>query len=360
MSKYFETKNELESLIERLEESNTKLEKKISNLKRQKRDLDQLAKERKIGFPLLAEAYDEYWKLQDKQVIDFLLFKNRPAPQSSKIVSEFSKLRREYAKENKILHYINSYYEQICPFLIDLKEELPGLTDEDREFVKDYTEEEKSDEVTNYISKEEYRKLSTMERNQLALDRYWKRPKSKWYIGKVYERYVGYIYEEKGYDVEYVGILKGLEDLGRDLIAVRDDEVVVIQCKYWSRFKSIYENVIFQFFGTVFKYRDDNPDKKVQALFYTSTKLSDLARRFATELNIDLVESHKLPKIYPCIKCNISRINNEKIYHLPFDQQYDNVKIEKERKEFYCTTVMEAEEKGFRRALRYKGYQKTE
>lgn len=44
-----------------------------------------------------------------------------------------------------------------------------------------------------------------------------------------------------------------------------------------------------------------------------------------------------------------------KIYHLPFDQQYDKVKIEKNKGEFYCSTVQEAEKAGFRRAYRWKG-----
>jgi hypothetical protein len=134
---------------------------------------------------------------------------------------------------------------------------------------------------------------------------------------------------------------------------------VVIQCKNWSKFKTIYEKHIFQFFGTVFKYRDDNPKKKVRAIFYTSTKLSKLARRFAEELNIELKENFKFDRDYPCIKCNISRVNKEKIYHLPFDQQYDTTKIEKDRGEFYCKTVKEAEDKGFRRAFRWKGDQKA-
>ena len=53
------------------------------------------------------------------------------------------------------------------------------------------------------------------------------------------------------------------------------------------------------------------------------------------------------------IKCNINEKNNGKIYHLPFDQQYDNVKIDKEG-EFFAMTVQEAEEAGFRRAKRWR------
>ena len=46
--------------------------------------------------------------------------------------------------------------------------------------------------------------------------------------------------------------------------------------------------------------------------------------------------------------------NGEKIYHLPFDQQYDKTKLEKKYGEFYCKTVKEAEDSGFRRAFRHQ------
>ena len=43
------------------------------------------------------------------------------------------------------------------------------------------------------------------------------------------------------------------------------------------------------------------------------------------------------------------------IFHLPFDQQYDKTKINKED-EFYAFTVKEAVESGFRRAYKHYGY----
>lgn len=171
----------------------------------------------------------------------------------------------------------------------------------------------------------------------------------------MYERYVGYLYEMRGYQVSYHGIEMGKADLGRDVIAQKGKELIIIQCKYWSQFKTIYEKHIFQFFGTVFQYKDANKDKRVKGIFYSTTKLSDFARRFAKELNIELKENFKMDKNYPCIKCNISRVDGTKIYHLPFDQQYDNVKVEREKGEFYATTVLEAEKKGFRRAWKWKG-----
>jgi len=362
MSYYDSIKKELEDLLRGFVESAESFNKQMALLGEEKEKIEkmrtgvqQMAKERQVGFPWLAKAYEEYFMLQDKSLIDFLRYKKTPALQASEVVKEYGKIRRETIKDKKIAEYLVEYYENIAPFLLDLKEEVTDIKEEERGFIRDFTEEEQQDEATKFLTKEEYRKLSTIKRNELALERFWRRPKSKWLIGRLYERYVGYLYEEQGYDVEYVGVFKGFEDLGRDLICKNDKEIIVIQCKNWSKFRTIYEKHIFQFFGTVFQYRDENPKKKVRAIFYTSTGLSDLARRFATELNIGLKENFKFNEKYPCIKCNVSRVDGAKIYHLPFDQQYDTTKIEQKRGEFYSASVKEVESAGFRRAFRWQG-----
>lgn len=322
---------------------------------KQKKDINQLVKERQIGFPTLAKAFEEYLELQDQNIVDFLKYKKNPAIQASELVKELNKKRRESLADKKVLEYLVQYYENVAPFLLDLKEEVSDITEEDRLILAEYTPEEREDETTSFLTKEEYRKLGAEQKNQLALERYWKRPKSKWHVGKIYERYVGYLYEKEGYNVEYVGIFKGLEDLGRDIIAQKGNEIVVVQCKNWSKFRTIYEKHIFQFFGTVFQFKDSNPGKNVKAVFATTTELSELARRFAKELNIDLKENFKMDKGYPSIKCNVSKVDGTKIYHLPFDQQYDKVKIEPKKGEFYCLTTAEAAKHGFRRAFKYRG-----
>ena len=74
----------------------------------------------------------------------------------------------------------------------------------------------------------------------------------------------------------------------------------------------------------------------------------------ATYLNIRFVEDFEIGE-FPRIKCNIGHDENgmkTKIYHLPFDQQYDNTKINNEG-EFFAMTVEEAESAGFRRAFKW-------
>jgi len=101
-------------------------------------------------------------------------------------------------------------------------------------------------------------------------------------------------------------------------------------------------------------FKIDNPAKDVLGHFVTSTSLSTRARQFDDYFGIKITESLTLER-YPCIKCNISRHNGERIYHLPFDQQYDTTMVEITRVECYVMTVAEAESKEYRRAFRYRG-----
>jgi len=351
---YTLVKNGKSELIEISKNESENIKKSIEYWEKLKIGVLEMAKERQKGFPWLAKAYEELFLMQDKALEIFLANKKNPAVSTSDKFKEQSKLRRQAEKEKKIAQSLVEYYEYICPFLVELKEEevLEFSQVEIANYEK-YSDEEKADETSKYLSIEEFRKLPSYKRNQIALDRYNKRPKPKWLIGKNYERYIGYLYEEEGYEVEYHGIIKGFEDLGRDLICKKGNQIIIIQCKNWSQFKTIYEKHIFQFFGTFFQFRDENKGSKVEAIFYTSTKLSDFARKFAKELKIDLKENFKYTDDYPCIKCNISKATREKIYHLPFDQQYDTVKIERKKGEFYCKTVKEAEDAGFRRAFKF-------
>jgi hypothetical protein len=339
--------------IEKYREENNKERKRRMDAQKETSLWKKSLIEKSAGYPTLLQEIDHYEKIKDEKLEEFLEYKSHPARKSAEIVKEQSRRRRQAEYENKKTQAIIEYYESIAPFLVDLKNDIVEAENEEK--YRDYNEKEKLDPTINYLTKEEFRNLSTAKKNQMALDRFWKRPKSKWLIGRLYERFVGYLYEKQDYDVEYVGIFKGFEDLGRDLICQKNNEFVVIQCKNWAKFRTIYEKHIFQFFGTVFQYKDENPNKKVKAIFYTSTELSDLARRFSKELGIELKENFKFDKDYPSIKCNISRVDGTKIYHLPFDQQYDNTKVEKKRGEFYCKSVKEAEDAGFRRAFRYKG-----
>lgn len=347
-------KKEREFLDECAYEIAREIQSKKAKLEFIDRGLSEIARQRQIGFPWLAEAHEKLFSVADSLVVQHLLEKKNPALKAAEEVKKQSHLRREYQKKLMIAEGIIAYYENIAPFLLDTREELDIQFDQDSfPSVCAYSEEEKSDSVTHYLTIDEYRKLDETQRNQLALERYWKRKRTKWMIGRDYERYVGYLYESQGYDVEYKGILEGLSDLGRDLICRKNKEIIVIQCKNWSHFKTIHEKHIFQLFGTVYTFRDENPEMEIKSILFTTTQVSGIAKRFAGDLGIDIRENEKFERDYPSIKCNVSKGTGEKIYHLPMDQQYDKIKIELDKGEFYCSTVSEAELKGFRRAKRY-------
>jgi hypothetical protein len=326
----------------------------LSNLKDYNDALVALAQEKTKGFPWLANAFAEYIALKVYGVSSELSKKKHPAYRAAEIVRQEALKRRVAVKKQKILEYILEYYESLFPFLVEFRED-----EIDDESIRVYTgeaseTEERTDPVKKWVTGAEYKRLTTAEKNQLALDRYRSSRKTKWQIGRDYEMYVGYLYERQEYSVYYQGIVEGLADLGRDLIVEKGNDLIVIQCKCWRKEKVIHEKHICQFKGTALKCEIENPGKKVTAIFYTSASLSPVAAEFASKLGIEVRQNVPLED-YPCIKCNVSKRNNEKIYHLPFDQQYDKTIIESERNERFVSTVAEAEKLGFRRAFRWAG-----
>lgn len=269
---------------------------------------------------------------------------------------------RELRSQTKIQLEEANYARYQLDYLLELYPQLQDALDvehKDLDVAKgELPKEEDHDATRDYLSREEYDKLSVTERNQLALDRYIaSRKKSKWQIGRDYELYIGYRCKKENCHVEYTGSTMKLEDLGRDLIATLGGTVYIIQCKYWSKDKLIREKHIMQLYGTVMEYKiANNGASNVHGVFVTSTALSDMAKRFAKELNIKVYENIPLGD-FPRIKCNINHtaeLGTTYIYHLPMDLSYDVTKIENPG-EFMAFTVKEAEQAGFRRSYRWHG-----
>lgn len=325
--------------------------------------------EKSLAFPWLAEAISEFYKYQDFEIANYLKNKKHPAYKKSDHLREISLENKLLRKQFKIAQNFVQYYETLFPWITEyvgesLDELLEGIVQTENQ-----DSEDEFDPVLKFMPKAEYDKLSSLERNQKALDRYLSSRKRPHEIGRDYERYIGYLYESKGFKVEYIGIEKGLEDLGRDLICRKGSMVEIVQCKCWASHKTIHEKHINQLYGTTVKYFIENRNfvniqnelslfpelihsGQIKATFVTTTKLSETATMFASALGIKILEEEPLKK-YPMIKCNVG-INGEKIYHLPFDQQYDKTLI-KNSGEYYALTVKEAEDKGFRRAFRWRG-----
>jgi len=357
-SYYSSLQNKEIDLKKKWEYYSRKLSNEESQLKKKQALFRRLFQERTRNYPVVGQIWSDLVNIAELERSRALRYKKRPALRAAEEIKSIKQEKRALIKELTLWKYKAQNYEAVYPWLSEeLESDIEDAVEAEIYYTV-YTEDEREDPVTQFVSPEDYRKLSISGRNQLALDRYWQRGKrTKWMIGKMYERYVGYLYESQGWDVTYFGIQKRFEDLGRDLIARKGNEVHVVQCKHWSKFKTIYENHIFQLFGTAYSLQKENKSKTIIPVFYCSTSLSDTAKEFAKRLGIVVNANHSL-KLHSVIKCNISP-NGEKIYHLPFDQQYDNTKIEINRGEFYAQTVKEAEEAGYRRAFRWTGNRTT-
>lgn len=254
-------------------------------------------------------------------------------------------------------------YQYKFEYLLSIYPELRVYRDDDA-YIQYMQEEEQRCNIKNWISDKEYKELSEVEREQLAVDRYIANYGSKWTsweMGRNYEIYVAYrLYNDKtlcddGYDIIQEGLNRRLEDKGRDIIAThrKTGQVLIVQCKNWNEHSIIRENVIFQLYGSYMQWLVDNnksiTDDVVPCLYYTC-QLSPVAIECAKMLNVRCVQ---LPMgKFPAIKCNVNKNTKELIYHLPFDRHYDLVKINAKGKG--CKfEVAEAIAEGFRRAYNH-------
>jgi len=341
----------------------------------EKKTIIQLSEEKSQGFPWLAKAYDDYFRLQDLKIEDYLANKPHPVLKDSKaneVRRQFAKERREAEKAARIADYLLEYCRELAPWLDEyIGLEAAELDQIIKEIHSSWEKKEREfdEEVKRHFGPKIYEGLTPTEKLQKKLDWYWEKPnKSNWQIGRDYERYIGYLYETKGWNVYYHG-KKGFEDLGRDLICKKDNAVDIVQCKYWAREKIIHEKHIYYLFGTTVEYFLENfgdeeelqlalfPDlvhgRNVTPKLIITIEVSPKAEQVAKVLGVAI---EKIPfEYYPSVKCNVSRRTGEKIFHLPFDQQYDTTLIEEEKLECYVETVAEAEALGFRHAYRWMG-----
>lgn len=361
-NKYYKTNsllNDCNKVLDNLKLKNKELELELNKYLVFYENVIEKMYEDSLLFPNLINVITQSEKIKDDFISDYYRYKKNPAIKASEEITKLRKDLREKNKEFLLTYNRVTLYESLAPWLVEFTDlslnELLNSLKEERELKNTYAEE--IDPVSLFVNKTEWSKLNIDDRNQLALDRYLnpKRKKSLWQVGIDYERYVGYYYEQQGFSVKYHGALKVKEDLGIDLVCTKENMTFVIQCKRLSHIKEIpvRENVIAQIFGASKYYGLVNNIQNIQPIIITTYKLSDEAKEFAKYLNVGILEDFKI-KQYPMIKCNISNKTGEKIYHLPFDQQYDSIIIEKEKGECYVFTVKEAVNKGFRRAYKWK------
>lgn len=338
--------------------NNSKLEKELVHFQECVAEKDGLYESLKLEdketFVKISSLYSDFLLTQYDISSKYLRTKSHPAYKEAARIKELKLEAKAYIEQYRQMVYKYEYLLELFPELSEFVDDfstikqLDNLTD-----LKSL--EEDFDRTQFYLSKQEFKSLTVNQRNQLALDRYIKGQKSKWQIGRDYELFCGLSYEKQGWEVQYFGMERKLEDLGRDLIAKKKNEHLVIQCKYWSKDKTIHEKHIAQLFGTSIMYGLETSEFiQVTPVFITNTIISEQAKKFAKKLGVQIIENHALEE-FPRIKCNVNRDEygyESRIYHLPFDQQYDRTKINK-KTEFYAFTVDEAVNAGFRRAFKY-------
>lgn len=338
----------LHKILQNFESRENNISKKEKELEEKVLLQQKLFEEKTKGFPWVAEAYSRSQVQKIDLLVSYLLNKKNPSIKGSDVVKELKYKIKDLEKELFIHKGIIEYYTSLFPWLTEFLE----APDDAIRMVQQPITEKEEDAAKEYLTGAEWESLSRSEKFQLALDRYWQRHKSNWEIGRAFERYIGYCYEMDGWDVEFVGAIKGLEDMGRDLICKKEGTLQIVQCKYWASEKIIHEKHIFQLFGSCVQYHLENNIQPL-GVFVASCSLSETAKKCASYLGIEISENIKMEQ-FPCIKCNVGK-DKEKIYHLPFDQMYDRVKIDTQKGECYCSTVAEAEALGFRRAFRWHG-----
>lgn len=115
------------------------------------------------------------------------------------------------------------------------------------------------------------------------------------YKGKKYEFFVGNHFKKKGYKIYYQGINKSFLDGGIDLIAYKNKEVLLIQCKNWEKWK-IDKELLNKFDKDCEKYIKTNINKlinkEIKKIFIVSKNNATREAKnmlFETKNNIDFL-----------------------------------------------------------------------
>ena len=156
-------------------------------------------------------------------------------------------------------------------------------------------EEKKIEEIT----KERKRKIFEKNRKERAKKLY----KENIQKGIEYEKYVARYFRARGYKVKEHGIQNGRKDKGIDIIAKKNNEILLIQCKNWKKDskRKIDHIRIKEFIGncTTFieknKNKIENKDYIFKKLFITSNKILDKSAKRYMEENKEIIMYMHLP-----------------------------------------------------------------
>ncbi len=120
---------------------------------------------------------------------------------------------------------------------------------------------------------------------------------------KEFEDIIETYYREKGYEVIHTGYNSA--DGGIDLIAKKENEKVIIQCKHWKAYK-VDVKVIREIYGLMVD------EKASKAVVITSGDFTEPAKEFAYGKPIELINREKLVNLIDSTKNKIQSENTQK------------------------------------------------
>ena len=125
-------------------------------------------------------------------------------------------------------------------------------------------------------------------------------------VGNRFEAFIGEKYEKEGWAVIYCGFQFGFRDNGVDLIAIKRNLIVFIQCKYWNddlsselitnfkyaceRYRQNFEST-FYFKGKL--YQEIYGHLHPSMIIWTKNSQPDSFRKLAEDAGVKIEESHE-------------------------------------------------------------------
>lgn len=122
-----------------------------------------------------------------------------------------------------------------------------------------------------------------------------KKYKSNKQKGDEYEFFIAKIFKDDGYKIYMNGYNKGVKDEGIDIIAYKNNEILLIQCKNWNRSPKHKDIKAFVIDSDLYikKYSKYNKNKFIRKIFVTSYEQMDYGvkcflDKFSKENNIKI------------------------------------------------------------------------
>ena len=151
-----------------------------------------------------------------------------------------------------------------------------------------------------------------------------------------YNYYIGYLYEYRGFNVEYCGIANGVHDDGIDLICRKDDWAILVRCKE----QGTNAILIHYLAARALRFKMDNPGLKVGALYVTSQILCHNTRKIAAQFSIAVKDNMPF-RNFPYVKCKVLA-DGRKVFCTPNDAAYLTMSCDT-----FCDNENDAIQQGF-------------